>query len=80
MTLRELADKEIPTEYTKLQLQELFGGARYAGFLEGGKAVCLHLHSLLPKYPINELDIDDAYSLLISLVNEINNLLTPEED
>lgn len=80
MTLRELADKEIPTEYTKLQIRELFGCARYAGFLEGGKAVCSHLLSLLPKYPINEFDIDDAYSLLINLINEINNLLTPKEE
>jgi hypothetical protein len=44
------------------------------GFVLGGKYVVDELLSLYPSCDVSDMDIDDAYSLLVKITKKINEL------
>ena len=72
MNIQQKADTFEPIDDTWLSIRVF--QCMKKGFVLGGKYVINELLSLYPKCDIHDMDIDDAYSLLVEITKKINEL------
>ena len=72
MNIQQIADTLEPVDDTWLS-DKVFQCMK-KGFVYGGKYVIYELLSLYPSCDVSDMDIDDAYSLLVKITKRINEL------
>lgn len=72
MNIQEKADTFEPVDNTLLSIRVF--QCMTKGFVLGGKYVINELLSLYPSCDVSDMDIDDAYSLLVKITKKINEL------
>ena len=72
MNIQQKADTFEPVDNTWLSVKVF--QCMKKGFVLGGKYVINELLSLYPSCNVSDMNIDDAYSLLIKIMKKINEL------
>jgi hypothetical protein len=72
MNIQQKADTFEPVDNTWLSVRVF--QCMKKGFVLGGKYVVDELLSLYPSCDVSDMDIDDAYSLLVKITKKINEL------